>query len=93
MRNNSLLAAIRSDAFHQQAAADVLAAVQALHRIRDNVQLTPEARMHYLRCVRKNLAAAEDQVAGLDDEPAPCVAAKMADIAHDHFRSTQEIDA
>ena len=92
MRNNSLLAAIRSDAFHQQAAADVLAAVQALHRIRDNVRLSLEARMHYLRCVRKNLTAAEDQVSGFDDEPAPCVAEKFGDVMHDIHRSAQEID-
>ena len=92
MRNNALRgAAITSDCRHVGAAVNVLSAVQAVHRIRDEVHFSVEARLHYLRTIRQNLAAAEDYLAGLDDEPAPCVAEKMADVAHDYHRS-QEIE-
>lgn len=48
---------------HQQAAGDVLTACLALARIRDNVALSPEERLHCLRCIRRNLAAYEDLLA------------------------------
>lgn len=80
--HRQLASALAADRAHQSAADDVLNAIQAIHRIRDLVQLSDEARLHYLRCIRRNLAAAEDHVA--DIELAPCVGEKMADIAHDH---------
>jgi len=92
MRNTPLRAAAQDSADHDQAAADVLGAVQAIHRLRDQVRLSPEVRLHYLRCIRKNLAATEDTVAGLDDEPAPCVAEAFGDIHYDIHRSALEID-
>lgn len=92
MRNNPLRSVAQNNADHSQAAADVLLAVQAIHRLRDQVRLSLEVRLHYLRCIRKNLAAAEDTLAGLDDELAPCVAEKLGDIHYNIHRSALEID-
>lgn len=58
-----------------------LEAIQAVNRVAGEVRLNAEERLHYLRCVRINLAAAEDRLAGLDDIE-PCVAEKLGDIAH-----------
>lgn len=76
----------------QPAVQSTLDALQAIRRIADEVRLTAEERLHYLRCVRINLTAAEDRLAGLDDLP-PCVAEKFSDIAHDIHQSAMEIDA
>lgn len=59
-----------------------LAAIQAVRRIAGEVRLTAEVRLHYLRCVRMNLASAEDRLAELDDLP-PRVAGAFGDIARD----------
>lgn len=61
--------------------ADTLAAMHAINRIADEARLTVDARLHYLRCVRANLANAEDRLA--DDDLPPCIAEKFADIAAD----------
>ena len=58
-----------------------LDAIQAIRRISGEVRLSAEERLHYLRCVRINLAAAEDRLAGVDDLP-PCIAEKFGDITH-----------
>lgn len=49
------------------AASDVLIAVWAVQRIHDAVALPVEERLAYLRNVRRNLAALEDQLAGMDE--------------------------
>lgn len=57
-----------------------LDAIRAIRRIADEVRLTAEERLHYLRCVRLNLASAEDRLVG-DDLP-PCIAETFGDISH-----------
>lgn len=91
MRNAALRTALASTLQYQLAAEDVLSAVQAIHRIRDRALLSTEARLHYVRAIRKNLAAAEDLLAGLDAELPPCVGERLADAAT-RYQPTQETD-
>ncbi len=69
------------DAASRDAVQATLDALHAIRRIADEVRLTAEERLHYLRCVRINLAATEDRLAALDDLP-PCIAEKFGDITH-----------
>ncbi|MCX7563441.1 hypothetical protein OS176_07800 [Xanthomonadaceae bacterium XH05] len=62
------------------AVQSTLDAIQAVRRIAGEVRLSAEERLHYLRCIRLNLASTEDRLAG--DDMAPCIAEKLGDIAH-----------
>lgn len=75
------LASVAAQAATACAVQSTLEAIQAVNRVAGEVRLSAEVRLHYLRCVRLNLAAVEDRLAGLDDIE-PCVAEKLGDIAH-----------
>lgn len=66
-----------ADAAAIQATLD---AIRNARAIAQDARLAVDERLHYLRCIRLNLSAAEDRLAGLDTLP-PCVAEKFGDIA------------